>query len=55
MGPDGALRYIAVLGGHRRVIAASDRAALVAAPVRDGVQLQLAPIVAPAPPSPAAP
>jgi hypothetical protein len=53
VGPDGALRYIAVLGGPRRVIAASDREALVATPVRDGVQLQLAPLVAP--PSPAAP
>jgi hypothetical protein len=47
VGPDGALRYIAVLGGPRRVIAASDREALVATPVRDGVQLQLAPLVAP--------
>jgi hypothetical protein len=55
VGPDGTLRFIAVLGGSRRVIAASGREALVAAPVRDGVQLQLAPLVAPAPSSPAAP
>jgi hypothetical protein len=53
VGPDGALRYIAVVHGFRRVIAASDREALVALPVTDGVQLQRAPLVAPS--SPAAP
>jgi hypothetical protein len=53
VGPDGTLRYIAVVPGFRRIIAANDREALVALPVTDGVQLQRAPLVAPS--SPAAP
>jgi hypothetical protein len=54
VGPDGALRYIAVVNGFRRVIAASTGEALVANPTTDGIRLQRAPLVAPAPPSPEA-
>lgn len=54
VGPDGALRYIAVVSGFRRVLAASDGDALVAEPVSDGVRLQRAPLSAPTTPSPAA-
>ncbi|MFL5505302.1 MAG: hypothetical protein ACJ8AU_00350 [Gemmatimonadales bacterium] len=53
VGVDGALRYIAVVNGFRRIIAASEREALVALPVADGVQLQRAPLAALS--SPAAP
>jgi hypothetical protein len=54
VGPDGALRYIAAVTGFRRIIAASDAEALVAAPVTDGVSLQRAPLAVPAHSPPAA-
>jgi len=54
VGRDGALRYIAVVQGFRRIIAAGDGVALVANPVSDGIRLQQGPLAAPTAPLTAA-